>query len=359
MTDRRRDIDWIRDIIVLSILFFHSLIIFFTRESAVMYVRSGVDIPFCIIMEAGMSRFCMPILFILAGFSTRIALERKEVKQYIRNRIEKLLIPFLLVSVLLNPIVSYIYGLTQGRTISYKNHFILFITSISKNFEGRTTGYSPMHTWFILFLFVYSIVCLPLFIQLKNNRNHEILDKTAEFFHKPLRLLLFAIPYVMIFRIDILDEMNPIGYLYLYLFGYLLSTNEKYRVAIIRDRWTYMILSAGLLIISICGQLRIGFVFTDISTKAVRIIMPLAIMGMSDYGCSQKDSKVLSYLNKANYPIYLYHMLVLTTVGYFVLKIKMSSTIQFLMINIISYGICFMIYEIYRRIKAIAKDSKR
>lgn len=93
---RRYDIDWIRDITVLSIIFFHSLIIFFTRESAVMFVRSGVDLPFCIYAEAIMGRICMPLLFLLAGSSAKYSLEKRTVKEFILNRVKKLLVPFLI-----------------------------------------------------------------------------------------------------------------------------------------------------------------------------------------------------------------------------------------------------------------------
>lgn len=43
----------------------------------------------------------------------------------------------------------------------------------------------------------------------------------------------------------------------------------------------------------------------------------------------------------------------LLAIGYLILKVKTASVFQFLLINIISYGICFMLYEIYRRVRKI------
>ncbi len=88
--NRRYDLDWIRDIVVLSIIFFHSLIIFFTRESAVMFVRAGVDLKFCIYTEAILNRFTMPILFLLAGFSIKKSLEKRTTREVVHNRFRKL-----------------------------------------------------------------------------------------------------------------------------------------------------------------------------------------------------------------------------------------------------------------------------
>lgn len=118
---RRYDIDWIRDITVLSIIFFHSLIIFFTRESAIMYVRSGYNLKFCIIMEGILSRIMMPILFMLAGFSVMYSFQKRSPKEFVKNRVRKLLVPLVICSLTLNPIVSFMYGHSQGRKISSIN----------------------------------------------------------------------------------------------------------------------------------------------------------------------------------------------------------------------------------------------
>lgn len=346
---RRYDIDWIRDITVLSIIFFHSLIIFFTRESAVMFVRSGVDLPFCIYAEAIMGRICMPLLFLLAGYSAKYSLEKRTVKEFILNRVKKLLMPFLLVSFTLNPIVSYIYGITQGREISFGQHMLKFMTSISKDFEGRTTGYSPMHVWFLLFLFVFSIVCAPILSKWKNRIRQE---KLASFFRKPGMLLLLIIPYPFIFKIEIMDEMNPIAYLYLFLVGYLLATSQKYQQALDRDKWFYTILAIitiGASLYSWFGYQGDGSYLLAYSVKAARILAPFAILGLGHSYIRDKSSKVLNYLNQANFFIYLIHMLVLTAVGYAVLQYSIDPVIQFIVINVLSYGICFGIFEIYRR----------
>lgn len=346
---RRYDIDWIRDITVLSIIFYHSLIIFFTRESAVMFVRSGVDLPFCIYMEAVMSRICMPLLFLLAGYSAKYSLEKRTIKEFISNRAKKLLLPFLIVSFTLNPIVSYIYGITQGRKMSFGLHMLKFVTSISEDFEGRTTGYSPMHLWFLLFLFVFSIICVPILSKWKNQIGQE---KLAEFFRKPGMLLLFVIPYPFIFMVEIMDEMNPFAYLYLFLLGYLLATSEKYQQALDRDKWFYTILAIITIGISLYAWFWYqgnGNYLLAYSVKVARILSPLAIMGLGHSYIRNKNSKLLNYLNQANFPIYLMHMLILTVVGYRVLQCSINSVVQFIVINLLSYGICFGIFEIYRR----------
>ena len=353
-TSRRYDVDWIRNITVLSIILFHSLIIFFTRESAIMYVRSGDNLGFCIILEAAMSRIMMPMLFILAGFSTRYSLKNRTIKEYIINRVKKLFIPLVIGSLTLNPIVSYLYGRSIGRDIDFGAHWLAFVTSVSEGLNGLTTGYTPMHLWFLLYLFVFSVVCLPLFM--KDNKQSSLHRRS--FFSKRGALLLWVIPYILIFMVDILDEMNPIAYLYLFLFGYSIMAEDEIWNAIRRDRWLYGVLAGVMGILSLyCWFYYQGpdLVFTKvifrISIKGCRMIGPLAIMGFCNNQWINKKSKVLTYLNGANFPIYLYHMLLLTVVGYGVLRIDTNPWIQFILINVITYTLAFLLYECYRRVK--------
>lgn len=348
---RRYDIDWIRDVTVLSIIFYHSLIIFFTRESAIMYVRSGYNLDFCIYMEAILSRITMPMLFLLAGFSVKYSLKKRSSKEFFKNRIKKLLVPLVVCSLTLNPVVTYIYGMSQGRTIGFFDHYIKFITSISEDFNGLTTGYGPMHLWFILYLFVFSVVCLPLFKKCNWKEKKSFVSKRGV-------LLLGIIPYILIFIVEIMDEMNPIAYLYLFLFGYYILSREEVRTVLKRDRFIYGILA----IVMIAGSLIDWFFYTGerpmalqilflICNKGSRMVAPFAIMAFCDREAINKKSKVLAYFNQANFPIYLYHMFVLTVVGTLVLKISAGPWVKFVLINVISYGVAFGIFECYRRIK--------
>lgn len=54
------------------------------------------------------SPFFMPLLFVLAGVSTRYALRKRTYKQYISERAKKLLIPLLFGTVVLMPIMTFI-----------------------------------------------------------------------------------------------------------------------------------------------------------------------------------------------------------------------------------------------------------
>ena len=52
--------------------------------------------------------------------------------------------------------------------ISYWAYFPKFFTTADEGINGYQGGFTPGHLWFILFLFVFSLVALPLFLWLRN-----------------------------------------------------------------------------------------------------------------------------------------------------------------------------------------------
>lgn len=362
--NRRYDLDWVRSTIVLSIIFYHSLIIFMTRETAIFYVRSGVNSVFCEYIEAFMTRFHMTILFFIAGITVRYSVTRRGIGDFVRNRIFKLLIPAVLVIAFLNPFDSFLYGIQKGTNLSYWENYKLFFTKISEDFTGTTPGFSPMHVWFLIFLFVFSMVLIPFFKWGSSDKAQKVFDAIGNFFYKPYRLLLVMLPYPFLFLIDILDEMNPIAYCYLFVLGYLFATSDKYQEAADRDKWGYIIGSFILMIFFLVGLFKVDyskhslwlFWIWHYSAKLLRILTVFAILGGAHSWIPKKNSKVLRYINKCNFFVYLIHNAVLGGIGYIVIyKWDMKNLVGFIVINVISYIICLGLYEIYRRLRSLMK----
>jgi peptidoglycan/LPS O-acetylase OafA/YrhL len=66
------------------------------------------------------------------------------------------------------------------------------------------------------------------------------------------------------------------------------------------------------------------------------------------------ESKLLLYLNKAVFPIYILHQTILVIVGYYILKLIDYGIMPYLLIMVLTYLISILLYEIISRIK-IAK----
>ena len=124
------------------------------------------------------SPYFMPLLFILAGISTRFALQKRTVKEYMLERTKRLLIPFLFGTAALMPIMSYIadkfnYSYNEG----FFRHYAVFFTRYT-DLTGADGGFSLGQFWFLLYLLVISTVSaalLSLFKKIpKNTKKHSV-----------------------------------------------------------------------------------------------------------------------------------------------------------------------------------------
>ena len=66
-----------------------------------------------------------------------------------------------------------------------------------------------------------------------------------------------------------------------------------------------------------------------------------------------KNSKVLKYLSNACYPIYVIHMVILTSIGFIVIKFNINPILKFVVIVVLTYAISFLVYEVLRRTRRV------
>ena len=355
--ERKYDLDWLRTIIVLSIIPFHAMIIFNQNKSWEMYVKDSMNVPAFNFIDSIIGRFHMAALFLLAGMAIVYSLKRRNAVTFLRQRAFKLFIPLITGSVLLNPVMTYIWSINQGRKESFITHYIGFFTKDLGELNGLNGGYTPGHLWFVLYLFVFSIAGLPIFLWLKSNKSIKFRKKLAIFFYKPMTILLLAIPYCFIYLIEILDEKNPIAYFYIVLIWCLFATDECYLKAINRDKWKYVILTLiAYIVYYLCqpsesSNIVILYLYAFL-VKLTKFLPTLALLGLFN-GYINKNSKLLKYLSGASYTIYVVHLLVVTAIGFFVIKLSITPLLKLIIIVVLSYVVCFAIYEALRKTRYV------
>lgn len=354
---RKYDIDWLRTLIVLSIIPFHAMVIFNQDKDWEMYVKDTVNVPSFNFIDCIIGRFHMLTLFLLAGMAIYYSLRKRGAKPFLKQRFKKLFIPLVTASVLLNPVMTYITSVSQGHNESFAAHYIGFFTKSIGEFDGMNGGYTPAHLWFILYLFVYSLVFLPLFLWLVSPKAERLKDVLAGFFYKPMTLLLLCIPYCLSYLVDILDEKNPISYLYIVIVGCIFASDERYLKALNRDKWIYAAITLVSFVFYFAWHLPdsagTALIFTRFFlVKFTKIIPAFALLGL--FNCFiNKNSRLLQYLSGASYTIYVVHLLVVTAIGFVVIRFSISPLAKLLIIITLSYAVCFALYEGLKRTRYI------
>jgi glucan biosynthesis protein C len=287
----------------------------------------------------------MPLLFVLAGISTHYSLQRRTVKEYIHERFYKLLVPLFFGVLLLVPVQTFFAErFHNGYSGNYFQQYVLFFTKFN-DMTGYTGGFTVGHLWFILYLFIISLLALPIL------QRYEKSQKKLEQVHFtfPGLIPLFIIPLVAGPLLDIGGK--SLGkYFVLFLLGYFILSREKTMEQLESYRWVLFVSTISLLIVKI-ALYNFGYTAGLLIDLYDNFYMWIAIMMFLGIGkhCFNFRNKATAYLSKASFPIYIIHQSCIVATGYYVFHVTGTPAIQFLLIMIISIIETFSLYELFKR----------
>ncbi len=356
-SERRSDIDWLRVIAVLLLVPFHAALIFIPDPNVIMYIKDSVN-SVALNRGAGLlHQFHMPLLFFIAGSSSYFALKRRSGRQYLLERLKRLFIPAVFGIVVLVPPMTYITRIAQGSTINFWQHFTGFWKINPLDLSGLAGTFTPAHLWFLIFLFVFSLLALPIFMMLKSESCHHSLQKVADLFTPRYMIFLLAVPLALMDFVQIMGDKNPLYYFTVFCLGYLLMTDDRYQHSV--DRNATIALVVGI----VCEILRqtwhpkaiewsSTWVVYNFIGQIVRWAWLIAIIGFGHRWLNH-GSKLLNYLSKAAYPFYLLHLLNVTLFGFVIIQLPLGIAGKYFLIIISSTIVTFFEYEIVRRIQGL------
>lgn len=291
----------------------------------------------------------MTLLFAIAGISFCYSMQKRTPKQLIAERVKKLLIPFLFGLLFLVPSMTYVAEVFfNGYTGTYLHQYVLFFTKIT-DLTGYHGGFTPAHLWFLLYLFLISMIALLLICVQKAKSSKPSFGN----FSYIAILLLFVLEWGMLYILNIGGK--SIGqFLFLFIAGYYILSDAAILEKLKKNRFISLILwlsSGGIYTYLYCfvgtRSLLITGLFNFFGWMGI-----LALLGMGQTLLNFKDA-FSTYMNKASFPIYILHLPVLVAVGFFVLKLQIGAAYQFLMIMAVSLFITLVLYEIIRRIPVL------
>lgn len=359
-TMRRNEIDWIRNIGVLLLFVFHTASVFTYYEPWYIWYHNKswaatIIFIFCIPWH-------MPVLFFLAGASTRFSLDTRSEKKYALERIERLLIPFILGMIILVPPQGYFARVSRGKSVgTYFQQYKYFWTTISNiPYDG---GLGPAHLWFILYLFIISIMSIFIIRSFKREGMKKFLLKLKDKMTSRYSLIFST---MILFLADMtplaIAEKNILIFLIVFLMGYIAYGDEEYLEYIDKNKMKSLIITVILFILYVflvihhynlekSGEVKGLEILLSLMRNCVMITTIAAIIG---YGRKylNKGGKVLKYLNKACFPIYILHQPIIVLISYYLLKYyKLPTHVSILIILSSSVIVTFGVYEIFKRIK--------
>lgn len=375
MNDIKKDriyyLDWLRVIGMLVVFYFHCAHIFDPLDY---HVKNAEKSMFLFIFVTFAIIWMMPLFFWVAGASSRFAFGAKTTGNYIAERFKRLAIPFLVGVVILIPPQDYVESLQKNRFFGsffeYLPHQlrVFWPSPISPDYFG-SIGH---HLWFVAFLFVFTVLAVPIFRFLQNDTGRQAIAKLVSVCEPQGMIYLFALPLAAIYML--LKPLSPeycgwADFLYwfvIFIYGFIFLSNDRC-IKIIRDNRIISLIvgiaSFGVLIALLANGVgnryydSPDYSFGCLAFQLLWAITAWAWMiffiGSADRFLNFKN-KLLTYANEAALPFYLLHQTVILLVAFYIVQLHWNIASKFFAISTASLIIVMALYEMMvRRINPI------
>ncbi|MBE9030285.1 acyltransferase [filamentous cyanobacterium LEGE 11480] len=105
----------------------------------------------------------MPLFFVIAGAAASFSLRQRSATQFIFERLQRLMPPFILVGLFLMPLNGYFaYRHQKQAQLSFLQYLPTFLELDPKDLAGFNGGFAFGHLWFLLYLMAFSILMIVL-----------------------------------------------------------------------------------------------------------------------------------------------------------------------------------------------------
>lgn len=368
-SQRRYDLDWLRVLAVLLLIYFHTAAVFYTGELGEFYVKnnsSSIGINYFVLF---VHQWHMPLLFLLSGSATWFTLSFRTAGEYVTERLKRLFIPFLFGTLVIIPPQVY-YRLLSNS--DYKNSYPQFYPQF---FNGiRPQGnFEWGHLWFIIYLFVFSLIALPLFLHLKQQTIKDSITKLTIFLEKPGAIFLPALPLAIIegslrpkwpgFQNLYNDWANFFLYFLYFIYGYVICADPRFGEAIDKHLKIALIMAVASMLVLL--QLWIseiipnrgyslGYILYQMFRGVNSWLWIVALLGLARRYLNFNNS-VLQYATQASYPFYILHQTIVVAIAFYVVRWNISIMSKFLIISTTSFIATIVVYELLVKRNNVAR----
>ena len=367
---RRYDVDWLRSIAFLLLIFYH--IGMFYVEGWGWHVKSEYQSQFLGNIILLVNQWRMPLIFLISGAALSLVEHKIGLWQLFKMRFVRVFIPLVIGMYLIVPPQLY-YQLVQNEGFSegYLNFYQLYIdvdTNAYPKYQHPPAGLITWnHLWYLPYLFSYTLVYMLIKPILLRINWPSITAKLPVW-------LIFLIPALMFTYYSIVleplypkthalfgDWYNHAYSFTAFMMGYILVKSNHIWQMLIEKRkmWFGLALVGFALTIARSNRLP-GFDinYMDASDnvrflihfiwRANTVLWLFAVIGFSGFYLN-KRSAVLSYLNEAVLPWYILHQTVIIIVAMNLAKYSLGGFAESLLVTLGTFLLCLIGYELIKR----------
>jgi glucan biosynthesis protein C len=360
---RRYDIDWLRVLAVLLIFLYHCSRPFDNLEA--WHVKNNqLTSAFTLPTLLGVL-WIMPLFFVLSGASAYFSLRSRGVESFVRARFLRLVVPLTTVGwFVLSPLQVYIERVTNTgyNTPPFSGSFLEFLPHYFEGIygDGGNFAWHGVHLWFLYWLYMFSLLALPLFLYLMSAPGRRLIAMLAALVQRPGAIFLFALPLCLseaLIRGGIGPGNEEGGwylatYVILLIYGFLIVADAPYDQAIQKHRWVALGLAALMLVVVLVGGLPSQWTQLGAAAPIVESVLKgvagwsslVAILGFGRRHL-QAVHPSLRYAGEAVLPFYILHQPVIVILGYVIRTWDVSIGVKYLILSVTAFTVIMLVYE--------------
>lgn len=347
---RKNYIDNLRWIIIFLLIPYHAAMAWNVwGEPNYIYFETNSIISSFIVF---LSPYFMPLMFLIAGISTKFSLQKRTFGQYVMERFKKLMIPFVFGTILIIPLMTYI---ADKFNYGYKGdlfaHYSVFFTRFT-DLTGSDGGFSVGQFWFILYLFLISCISVGIILL-----QRKIMPKND--IGIPLIFIcLLGLPLPFFSELLSIGGKSLAEYTYIFIVGYYIFSNDAVISKTEKYKWAFLCIGLTATVLNVYM-----FIWSDTQYTLPNIIakyvsewfMIIALLGIGKryLNFSGKASK---YMSQISFAFYFFHFIWVVLFQYILFNICGSNTFLLYAIPVLfAYIATFLCCEIYRRVTIFLK----
>lgn len=360
--DRRRsDLDWMRLVLVLVAFLYTCARLFDGRP---WHVKNLVTSPVFNEIVDILGLWMMPLFFLVSGGSIFSALDRQSPSSFVIAKVLRLFVPLVFGALVLAPPQVYLERLTTG---TFSGTFFQFLPRYFEGLygvqESGNFAFYGLHLWYLLALFLHSLLLLPLFMALKSLACRRFISRFATFASAPGVLqLLGVLPAVacVFLRPGGVPGTRAFGgwnlgfYLVMIILGYLFfSQPELQRLITWRRHWSLLL---GVLLAVGARVVPTALVIPEKVLIALRALAAWSlILALLGYGLRHfaGAGPLPSRLIEGVLPFYMLSQPVILAAGYGLAAWSTGLALKYAVLAAVSLAIITALCEGIRRLSLL------
>jgi len=371
VNERRADLDWLRVIAFGLLIYFHAAIAFF--PGGIPMIQNADTSVLLGVVSGFLHEFRLALLFLISGVGVAFALKRRNGMQFMRERAVRLLVPFAFGIFVIVPPMIFLEKLFIGEfTGSFAQFYPAFFTE-GVYPRGNLTWH---HYWFIVYLAIYCAIGWPVFAYFKRAAGREQLEHWSRWLSRGAFLYLAIVPLSVLeiplrapfpgFPDLIHDWANFSHWFLIFIAGFMLASSKPMldHTQQLRGLSFALATAATAIMFAQFWSPELGRFTplvngeTSIQTYIWFCVLRVANVWFWLLTCLgyagrylQRPGPLLTYLNKAVYPLFCLHLTIIVGLEYVIVPLDWSISAKYLAVTTGTIVIALGSYELlWRRV---------